>query len=246
MSAKRPRYMSPDDFLKYHQANFKSIDTAIKKIDSMLDKAKEDDIIQPLTRLYGFLLGAWAESRLNKLLYEKGGFNDIHRKTIRSGATHLERWQISVEIAFCVNYKPENDDLEELLFTPKAQFNAILNMLEEDLRPIIEIRNKLAHGQWVYPFNDECTDVEDKKYNDLRNENLLTLKWKKKLISRIAVIINNLVISKKDFESDFDNNYKGFEDIKKKLKKYKEPNYYINSIIRILKKVLKNKTAPSR
>ena len=239
--------MSPDDFLKYHQENFDAIDSAIKEIDSMLSKTiskNEESLIQPLKRIYGILIGIWAECRLNKLLYEKFGFNDIHRKNIRSGDNIFEQWQISVEIAFCVNYKPE--DIFQLPFSARTKLDEILKMLEEDLKPIIEIRNKLAHGQWVYPFNDECTDVEDKKYNDLRNENLLTLKWKKKLISRIAVIINNLVISKKDFESDFDNNYKGFEDIKKKLKKYKEPNYYINSIIRILKKVLKNKTAPSR
>ena len=101
----------------------------------------------------------------------------------------FEQWQILVKIAFCKNYKPDNDDLDELLFTPKAQLYAILKMIEEDLKPIIEILNKLAHGQWVYPFNNECTQIEAKKKQDLIDENFLTLRWKKELISRIAVII---------------------------------------------------------
>jgi len=219
--------MSPDDFLKYHQENFDAIDSAIKEIDSMLSKTiskNEESLIQPLKRIYGILIGIWAECRLNKLLYEKFGFNDIHRKNIRSGDNIFEQWQISVEIAFCVNYKPE--DLFQLPFSARTKLDEILKMLEEDLKPIIEIRNKLAHGQWVYPFNNECTQIEEKKKKDLIDENFLTLRWKKELISRIAVIINNLVTSKEHFENDFDNNYKEIEEIKKKLKRYSNNKYY--------------------
>jgi len=223
----RPKYISPDDFLKYHQDNFYAIDATIKEVDKMLDRAiskNEDDIIQPFIRLYGLLLGVWAECRLNKLLYEKGGFNETHRKTIRSGDTIFEQWQICVEIAFCENYKPE--DLFKLSFSARTKLDAILTMLEEDLKPIIEIRNKLAHGQWIYPFNNGLTQIEDKKRKILIDENFLTLKYKIQLISKIASIINSLVISKSEFEENFDDNYERIEHIKTKLEKYKKLNNY--------------------
>ena len=42
----------------------------------------------------------------------------------------------------------------------------------------------------------------------LRIENLLSLQFKKKLITSLSAAINDLVVSKPTFERDFDNHYR--------------------------------------
>ncbi len=46
------------------------------------------------------------------------------------------------------------------------------------LRILIEIRNKLAHGQWIYPFNNEGNTVDPDKFKLIDKENLQSLQFK--------------------------------------------------------------------
>jgi hypothetical protein len=55
---------------------------------------------------------------------------------------------------------------------------ALSEMLAKDLSSIIELRNKLAHGQWVYPLNNDSNDVAQEQMDALRVENLLSLQFK--------------------------------------------------------------------
>ena len=86
------------------------------------------------------------------------------------------------------------------------------------MRPIIELRNKLAHGQWVYPLNSDGDDVSADLYNTLRQENLLSLQFKRKIIHHITDIIHDLVVSKATFERDFDDHFDRLLGTKRNLK----------------------------
>ena len=76
------------------------------------------------------------------------------------------------------------------------------------MRIIIEIRNKLAHGQWIYPFNDKGTDVEQGKYVLINKENLLSLEFKFAMLGHLANAVHDLVVSPKTFERDFDSHFR--------------------------------------
>jgi hypothetical protein len=93
-----------------------------------------------------------------------------------------------------------------------------MDMLEKDLRSIIEVRNKLAHGQWIYPLNSGNNDIAQKQMNTLKSENLLSLQYKKQLITHLADIIHDLIVSKPAFERDFNNHYKYIINTRRNLR----------------------------
>ncbi len=204
----------PDQKLyHYHVCNLRSIEVAIKNTALSARKAiaeQNTHAIASFVRLFSFLIGAWAETRLAKLLFEKNGITVDDRNTILSQPTQLECWHKSVEIAFRRKYGIPVAPLSEttLSHATYARYTSLVDILNSHLRAIIEIRNKLAHGQWVYPLNNEGNDVETEKYNNLRQENLLALQFKQKLISYLVYIIHDLIVSLPTFERDFDLHYK--------------------------------------
>lgn len=199
----------PHKLYRFHVANLQAIDTAIKRVTRSLRAAissGDEKTICAFVRLYAFLLGAWAECRLCKLVYEPNGFNEEERTDIRSRSTQFEQWHTTVEIAFRKRYNVPKAPLsdESLAHSTYSQYTTILDMLEQDLRPIIELRNKLAHGQWVYPLDNTGDDVAQEQMGVLRVENLLSLQFKKALVSHLSDVIHDLVVSRPTFERDFD------------------------------------------
>ena len=204
----------PDQKLyQFHVSNLRSIEIAIGNTALSTRKAiaeQNQKAVESFIRLYSFLLGAWAETRLSKLLFEKKGITPDERNTVLAQKTQIDRWQKAVEVAFRKQYKVPSAALTEKTL-PHSAFSrhaSLIDILDNDLRSIIEIRNKLAHGQWVYPLNNEGNDVEAEKYNSIRHENLLALQFKMSLVSSLASIIHDLFISLPTFERDFDQHYK--------------------------------------
>ena len=62
---------TPDQLYKFNVANLREIDLAIDKIGFSLKKSiskQEEILVSTYTKLSAFLLGAWAECRLRKLI----------------------------------------------------------------------------------------------------------------------------------------------------------------------------------
>lgn len=123
-----------------------------------------------------------------------------------------------------------------------SRYSTISDMLENDLRPIIELRNKLAHGQWVYPLNSRGNDVAQKQMDALRQENLLSLQFKKNLVSKLADLVHDLVVSLPTFQRDFDKNYAHIEDTRRNL----QTRSYESWVKQMQQKYLRGKTRRSK
>jgi hypothetical protein len=223
-------YPSDLKLYKFHVANLRSIRVAIDKIAISTRSAIAEEnkqTTESFVRLYAFLLGAWAETRLKKILFEPYGFQESERQLVLSQSTQLESWQKAVEIAFRKQYNVPSATLtaNTLLFTPFKRYSEISEIIDKDLRPVIEIRNKLAHGQWVYPLNNEGSAVEENKYTQLNNENLPSLQYKRSLLSSISDIIHDLIVSIATFERDFDTHYKQITTTRENLKNRKYADY---------------------
>ncbi len=200
---------NPNKLYEFHVANLKEIERAINKIALILRLAiSQDDkiTISAFTRLYALLLGTWAECRLRKLLFEPKGFSNEDRSLIMSNKNQLDQWKKTLEIAFrrqyCVPKAPLSKDV--LSHSANSRYETLKEMLSNDLGFIIELRNKLAHGQWIYPLNDNGNDIAQSQMNALRIENLLSLQFKKKLLESLSAVIHDLIVSKPTFERDFD------------------------------------------
>lgn len=91
-------------------------------------------------------------------------------------------------------------------------------MIENDLRPVIEIRNKLAHGQWARTLNSEMTDVSQDMMALLNTENGLSANFKKQIIEIISRLVNDVIVGGLAFERDFDVQYRTLEQARTNLR----------------------------
>ena len=219
---------------QFHVANLQEIDRAMEKTARSLRMAisqNDENTISAFMRLYALLLGAWAECRLRKLIYEPHGFNDNERIAVQAESTQLNQWQKAVEIAIRRQYKIPKAALTANVLSHSAhsRFITLTEMLTNDLASIIELRNKLAHGQWIYPLNNEGDDVAQKQMDALRIENLLSLQFKKKLIETLSSAINDLVVSKPTFERDFDDHLRVIIETRRNLQN-RDYQIYVESM----------------
>ena len=209
---------------KYYVANLRELDLAISHTGRMArsEIASKDpqQSLRSLLRLYSFLVGAWAETRLKKLLHEESGFNELERSTILSEKSQLEQWEKTIDLAFRKQYKIAKAPLDKysLGITNAAKFDALNDVIFNELKIIIEIRNKLAHGQWVYPFNSSETAIEPDKYQLINKENFQSLQFKLSLIKHLVNVIHDLVISETTFKRDFDSHFNKLLQVRTNLK----------------------------
>lgn len=207
----------------HHVENLRELERAIVQT-ARLAKAEiagrdPQRSLRTLLRLYSFLLGAWAECRLRKLLHEQYGFNEAERARILAADTQLAQWERTVDSAFRKHHGIPRAALNSRVLgvSHAARRDALHSVLSGELNIIIEIRNKLAHGQWVYPFNNAGTAVESDKYALINKENLQSLQLKYSLLGHLADAVHDLVVSPAAFARDFDDHFKQLEQVRVNL-----------------------------
>lgn len=214
---------SPSKLYTQHVANLRELELAISHTGRLAraEIASKDPqkSLRSLLRLYSFLIGAWTETRLKKLLHEEYGFSDAERAQIENKSSQLEQWQETIDLAFRKHHSIRKAPLDErsLGVAHAARRAALQDVLSNELKIVIEIRNKLAHGQWVYPFNNEGTVVESEKYKLINKENIQSLQFKYALAGHLADAAHDLVVSPKTFERDFENHFKKLFQVRKNL-----------------------------
>ncbi len=213
----------PKKLYQFHVANLREIDRAMNTIARALRAAisrRDAATESAFMRVYALLLGSWAECRLRKLLYEPISFDDSDRTKVRSQTTQMRQWEKTLEIAFRRQYGRRKGPLNEASIPHSAftRYRTLTDLLSTDLVSIIELRNKLAHGQWVFPLNKDGDDVAQEQMDALRNENLLALQFKKALIESLSAAIHDVVVSKPTFERDFDAHFRTIVETRRNLR----------------------------
>jgi hypothetical protein len=87
----------------FHCANLREVARGIERVEIAARRAiatVDEVTLHALIRLYALLLGAWAECRLKKLLYEPSGFDQADRAKIRAVSDQHGRWRATVEYLF--------------------------------------------------------------------------------------------------------------------------------------------------
>lgn len=201
---------NPTKLYTYHVANMREVELALghtaRHARAAIASRDPHRSLRSLLRLYAFLIGAWAECRLHKLLHEEFGFDETERLDILSKPTQLKQWQETVDLAFRKHHRVPKAPLDERVLgvAHSSRRAALHDVLRCELRIIIEIRNKLAHGQWIYPLNNKGTAVEPDKHQLINKENMQSLQFKFALLGHLADAVHDLVVSLTTFERDFD------------------------------------------
>ncbi|MFF3122636.1 hypothetical protein ACFVRD_09745 [Streptomyces sp. NPDC057908] len=158
-------------------------------------------------RMHSLMVGMIAEARLRKIIYDPQGFNGRERKLIARSKSQIERWKAAVDFAFRRQYAvPMHLEIRDSSVDPTiiSRYEIILDMLEDDLKPIIEGRNKTAHGQWVWELNNPETEFKGRAENPL---NYLAILRRGEMIDSLAEMVHILIVSEPAFQRDFDRLY---------------------------------------
>jgi hypothetical protein len=145
-----------------------------------------------------------AEARLRKNLADPTGFNDKERKVLQRASTQLDRWTLSVELAFRRHYSvPIHRDLDEFQLGLPAflKYRSVISLLDAHLASVIEDRNNTAHGQWAWHLNSKETAFVGPASEPL---NYAAIKARSDLIEAVGDLVHILVVSEPTFERDFD------------------------------------------
>jgi hypothetical protein len=173
--------------------------------DSKLSEIALDNI---WAKLMLVLWTSLAEVEFNILLTEHYHFTKAfltHIDITRESTT--DKWLALVDYFFRDNYfRNQHRKLDEMNLgsTSYYRYCKLRQIIQEDLGPFIELRNRIVHGQWAVTFN--YTGFE-------KNQELTTYAWKlskkeimllKAFITNLPPLIRALITSRATFERDYD------------------------------------------
>ena len=227
---------TPEKMYRFHVTNLREIQSALLNISLLARRAIADGDrsthLRSLVRLYALVLGCWAETRLRKLLYERGAFSGDEREKILRKRPQLEQWKLLIELSFRKHYKIPTAGLSQISLgvANYARYRVLQDVLDEELSIVIQVRNRLAHGQWYFPLNDDETEVNADFFNKLKKENIFSLQFKYDLLKHLADLTHDLVASLETFERDFDLHFKKLYQARTNLEK-RSYSKYVDSIV---------------
>jgi hypothetical protein len=173
----------------------------------------EEMNITVYTKVLSHLINSWAEVRVLKLVYETGAFTDPEKGELIDSDTVEKRWEMALTTAFCKAYKVSAEKINSVdtPVTPRTRYRVLLELIKEDLLESSQLRNRIAHGQWQYAFNNDLRAINPDLTRKLREENIVNLQLKFKMFKSLAQIIHDLAVSRLTFERDFDKNFRKVE-----------------------------------
>lgn len=206
----------------YHRANYDQVDSAVKQLERAVRAAVGRNDIPAtvhLTNTLMMMVAVKAEARLNQILYLPDGFNETQRRTVLGQRSLYEKWQSAVEVSFRAKFSvpPSLAVRDTLLHSDLARYDTIVAFLSSELQSIIHLRNKLAHGQWLYPLNSEMTEISSDLMKFVKRENCVTLFLRNEALIAIGNIVSDLIQSQRLFQSRFDTHYLRVQKVQRKL-----------------------------
>jgi hypothetical protein len=154
-------------------------------------------------RIHQFMIGLLAEAQLRAIVSDPDGFNSKEQRILAQERSQLDRWLRSVEFAVRRHYSvPLHLEIDDTNTTTgvSGQYEAITDLLKNDLAPVIEDRNKVAHAQWKWLLNSKESDFKglaDPSFN------YLAAKRRGDLIVQIASLVHALAVSEPTFQRDY-------------------------------------------
>jgi hypothetical protein len=209
-----------EQLYKFHSENLREVKRAARAVERPLKLAireRDERAEGAMTKLYALLVAARIECRLQKLLYEPHGFSESQRETILETDSQLDRWLYAVEVAFRFQYEVQKVTEASVGFAAWSQYTAFKELIGTELKPIIELRNKLAHGQWVYTLNNAGTEVAADQMVELKALTFTNIRLKSALAEYICDAVHELVVARNARTRNFDQHYERVLGVRRNL-----------------------------
>ena len=196
-----------------HKANYRSVSSALKQVErAVTDAIRRGDspATKALTLTQMLLVAVKAEARLQRLMHTPGWLTDDQRDYISKAKTRLEMWERLIETGFRQRYGKKKRTIpvgDQLDHDAAARYRTLMDILDQDLRGIIELRNKLAHGQWVYGLT-EAGQISTELTKLLKKTNTLELRFRDSIAEDMASAVANLLNPGVSFDRSFNAIYR--------------------------------------
>ena len=149
-----------------------------------------------------------AEVEFNILLTANEYFTKSFLETVDlSRKSEVEKWLVMVDYFFKDKYFNRQDrepSLINLGDTNYHRYEMLRKIITEDLRPFIELRNRLAHGQWAVAFNYIGHGENQELTKDIWTLSKKDIMLLKSFVTNLPPLVKLLITSRKTFERDYD------------------------------------------
>lgn len=235
-------FPSSEEFTKHAQnlAELKRTRTQLERLHKDAIRRNSAQEIAALAQVQYMLLGVEIEATLRKIVTDPTGLSPTHQNVIWGEKSKADQWLKLLIVAFERHYNRgvnANWTVDSLTPTDRARYDAVRELVDKKLRPIIERRNKLAHGQWLWHLKSQ----QENQFKNLPRQgpppDYFSLHSLTRAVESIAGLILTLTVSRPTFERDFDKHYGAFERANSDLESNDDGSKY-EVFVRELKKSL--------
>ncbi len=150
------------------------------------------------TKLYSLLYSALSEAQFTQILHTPFGFLHSEILNIQNQRSLVESWNIMLDTALQkVGDYETNQDL-----ILKRQ--TLKNIIKEYIEKPQELRNKIAHGQWIHALNSSNTNENQATTDRINELNVVKISIWFEVHQYLCFIIRDLIQSP---QKGFHNNY---------------------------------------
>jgi hypothetical protein len=153
-------------------------------------KTNNERMVLVQTKLLGLLFCAWTEANFLKLVHIPSGFTLLEIKQIKAALdlSTTKGWKKCVELGLGKKIDNEAD------FTNDARTH-LNTIIDEYVSKPAQLRNKIAHGQWMKALNSKNTAINIDLTNDLDLLDVVKIETWFECHTRLAAIVENLIAS---------------------------------------------------
>lgn len=187
-----------------------------KMIKNAIKRGREDES-STLTQLYALLYSSFAETSFLKLIHTPHGFEETEISEIFCKSNLEEKWKKCFELAF---KKIENSTNSGEVANKKRKLNSIL---QEYIIEPSEIRNKIAHGQWVKCLNGKCTNVNNDTTLEMKSLDFVKIDIYFEIYIMFEQCIEDLIES--PYKAHYNNFYASITKLEEYIKRTRDWSY---------------------
>lgn len=202
--------MKMKEYLSLHAKNRRKVKIAIGQLERALNTAiqrKEKNTIYVHARCLIILWVALYENAMDCILHSANKITYQERRDILALPSLNQRWLKLLEICFAKYYrKPGASSFSHLSLgaTNFLRYTTTRKILEREVAAVIEIRNRLAHGEWYVALNSDGTDKREDLTAQIWQIGKKDVMYCEVLFNNVIMLLNELACSSSSFEKHFD------------------------------------------
>ncbi|MEH6992825.1 hypothetical protein V7075_08935 [Neobacillus drentensis] len=240
-----PLYKQQCQNVKLIESAYDSIEKKVK--EAIKTEDKNEEVV--FTRLLSNITVIWMEASILKICYDNNYFTEEDILKIRESQSLEQRITSLINMAVCKrhNIPFTRKQLDtELKYTERARYKGLIQLIQEDFTESINIRNKIAHGQWKFAYSNGSNALDEIVTAKINSENIVGIQLKRNLFKNLMELIQHIAVDFDKYDSTFDVMYEKIEGYKhnKEGRNYKE---YKNKLIESYKRgMVRKKESLSR